>query len=242
MGCWGASFFTSIVVLGTLPLSFVLHNYLWMILPGVVYLIHWILFACSDTRKFLKKLRRDVNAYEMTYRCQQTPAHTKWSIVCYHYETRHSSSTDSDGQTTINTYRERVVTYSKNRTVHFKEQYDASPILSGLEKFKFTRIYNKVKLAFVNKQQHARFVEERKKWVHLHTRDKHQDFYQEHVIPGLISHALVYNGKPGQFPALLNCTIFTLLAVLTLDWILMFWLMRHSARLDYTYSKIVHRV
>ena len=99
VGYWGASFFTSVMVLGGIALPFLLEDYLWFILPGVFYLIHYILFCCSDTSKFLKKLRRDLNPYEHTYQCQKTPAHTKWHIVCYHYETRYRTRTDSQGNT-----------------------------------------------------------------------------------------------------------------------------------------------
>ena len=63
IGCWGASFFTSMMVLGGVALPFLLCNYLWFILPGVFYIIHYVVFCCSDTSKFLKKLRRDVNPY-----------------------------------------------------------------------------------------------------------------------------------------------------------------------------------
>ena len=135
-----------------------------------------------------------------------------------------------------------MVTHTSSHTWHFKEQYDASPILSRLEQFRLTRIYNKVKIAFCNEQLQQHFEDARRQWIHEHNRDVHYDFTESKEIPGLISHVLTFNGKAKKFPALLNCTVFTLLSVVTLDWILMFWLMRHSARLDYTYIKVVHKL
>ena len=242
IGSWGASFFTSVVVLGSLALPFLLDSYLWFILTGVIYLVHWIVFACSDTCKFLQKLRPDVNPYELTYQCQKTPAHTKWHIVCYHYETRTRTTTDSQGNTRTETYTEKVITHTASHVVRFEEQYDASPILSGLERFRMTRIYNKVKIAFVSEGVQEQFESMRRQWIHEHNRDVHHDFSEKHKLPGLISHVLTFNGKRKKFPRLLNCAVFTVLCVVTLDWVVMFWLMRHSARLDYTYLKVVHRI
>ena len=94
----------------------------------------------------------------------------------------------------------------------------------------------------MNEHLHHQFDQARRQWIHENNRDVLYDFSEKHEIPGLVSHLLTFNGKAKKFPRLLNCTVFTIMSVITLDWILMFWLMRHSARLDYTYVKVVHRL
>ena len=214
---------------------------LWFILPGVFYIIHWVVFCCSDTCKFLSKLNKDVNPYELTHKCQNNPGYVKWHISCYHSETRAHTVTDSNGTRTT-TRRERVTTWVNSKTVNFHEQCDASPILSGLEQYRLTRIYNKVDIAFENEEMRNHFNHMRSHWIQENHRDVHFDFSEHNDIKGMISHLLTFNGKRKKFPTFLNCCIFTMLAFLTLDWVLMFWLMRHSARLDYKFVKVVHRI
>ena len=245
-GCWGCSFFTSVVCLGSICLPFILDNYLFFIITGVAYLIHLIVLCCSDTFKFLNNLDLDINPYKLTHKLQHTNPMTVWHIECYHYETRFRTVTTRDAngntQTRTETYQEKVTTHRNTHNQRYREVEDASPILSGLEQFRMTRIYNKLDLAFANAEISHYFHQLRRDWIHFNDRDRHYSFSEKHVLPGMKGHVLAFNGKKKDFPCCLNTGAFCLLGFLTLDWILMFYMMRYSARLNYKFIKVVHQI
>ena len=70
----------------------------------------------------------------------------------------------------------------------------------------------------------------------------HYDFSENDYLPGMISHLLTFNDDKSKFPACLSCCCFVALGFAMMDWILIFWFMRHSARLDYQYFKIATRI
>lgn len=245
-GCWPCSFLTGIIVLGSIAVPLVLNEYAWFALPGSFYLIHLIILCTSDTCKFLSKLDLKVNPYTQAYNLQHTPPVTVWHITCYHWETRFRTVTERDSngntRTRTETYQEKVITHTNSHTVHYRGWQDASPILSGLEQYRMTRIYNRLTFAFGSDAVRHQFHCMRREWIHFNDRDVHYDFSEAHKLPGMVSHVLTFNDKPKNFPCCLNCCAFTFLGFLTLDWVLMFWLMRYSARLDYRFVKVVHLI
>ena len=158
--------------------------------------------------------------------------------------TRTVSSTDSNGNTTTRTetYWVRVDTHHADNVVKYPDCKDASPILSGLEQYRMTRIYNTLKIAFATPEASEKYIKKRGDWIHHNDRDVSYDFFEKDCLPGMISHLLTFNDDKSKYPKCLTCCCLLLLGFLMMDWILIFWFMRHSARLDYQYVKVAEEI
>ncbi len=119
---------------------------------------------------------------------------------------------------------------------------DASPILSGLERFRMTRIYNTYRLGFDSAETRNDYIRGRDLWRLRNKLDVHYDFSERDTFPGLRSHLLTFNDDRSKFPIFLNCGCLLLLSFVMFDWLLIFWFMRNSARLNYEYVKVATRV
>ena len=165
-----------------------------------------------------------------------------WEISCYHFEKKKRFIQEHDpkgGTRTRVVYDNvRVDTHSNTEYVRYPGCVDASPILSGVEQYRMTRIYNSLKIAFASAGAKQYFERRRQEWIRTNDRDEQYNFEEKDVLPGLKSHFLTFNGPKKKFPPCLKCCCLVVLSVLMLDWILIFWFMRHSARLDYKYFKI----
>ena len=53
---------------------------------------------------------------------------------------------------------------------------------------------------------------------------------------------LTFNDDKAKYPKCLTCCCLIILAFLMIDWILIFWFMRHSARIDYEYLKVANKI
>ena len=114
------------------------------------------MICCTDTRKFLQKLNLSINPYDHTAAIQRTDPYSVWHINCYHYEDRTRVVTYKDWRgethTKIEHYTVRVDTHNNTVIVSYPDTQDASPILSGLENYRMTRIYNTFRLAFCSRE------------------------------------------------------------------------------------------
>ena len=178
LDCWALEFVFFLLVVFTIPLVIVSPGLI--AIPIVIYLIRFAVICCTDTSKFLRQLNLDINPYDLTATLQKTEPYTLWHIRCYHWETRYRTVTESDGQggtrTRTESYQVQVTTHTNSKCITYPDCVDASPILSGLEKYRMTRIYNTLRIAFGTEECNKYYQKKRYKWIRKNDRDVHYDF------------------------------------------------------------------
>ena len=87
-----------------------------------------------------------------------------------------------------------------------------------------------------------KYLNSRRDWIDKHDRDVSYEFEEKDELPGIKSHLLTYNGERKKFPKCLSSFCLWSLGAVMMDWILIFWFMRHSARLDYRFVKIATKL
>ena len=121
LDCWALELVFFLLVLFTIPLVIV--SPALIAIPIVIYFIRFIVICCTDTRKFLTQLNLDINPYDLTATLQKTEPYTVWRIVCYHWETRIRTVSESDGQggtrTRTETYQVKVTTHSNSKCIRY---------------------------------------------------------------------------------------------------------------------------
>lgn len=183
LDCWQTELILSIVFLATIPLAILVATYL-IAIPIIIYLIRMVVLCRTDTRKFLTELDLSINPYEHTDKLQKTPPYTRWSIRCYHYERRTRRVKTKNGWRT-QSYRVTVYTHHNSCYITYPGVVDASPILSGLEKYRMTRIYNTMRIAFATQEAQAHYFNTRKQWIRNNDLDRYYYFSDVHYLDGL---------------------------------------------------------
>ena len=174
LDCWQTELVLSLVFLGTIPLAIFVNTAL-IVIPLAIYLVRMGILCSTDTRKFLSQLELGINPYEHTDQLQKTAPYTVWRISCYHWERRTRRVRTKNGTRTEH-YRVKVFTHRNSCYITYPGVVDASPILSGLERFKMTRIYNTLRIAFSSEQAQANYQTTRRDWIRFNDRDRYYHF------------------------------------------------------------------
>jgi hypothetical protein len=76
------------------------------------YLVHLCVTGClNKASRYLSNVMNEKQFHDYIVAAQQAPPCLKWTIQCYHYETRTRTVTDQDGKSRTETYKERVNTH-----------------------------------------------------------------------------------------------------------------------------------
>ena len=93
---------------------------------GAAVLIYWIMCCCTSASKYINDcLEMDKVYYKLQDCIKQRPI-IRWSIQCYHYETRRHTSRDANGNTKTTTRQERVNTHSASAQFNYSIWQDHS--------------------------------------------------------------------------------------------------------------------
>ena len=94
-----------------IPLAIFLQNenLFYIMIVGFVYIV---MSACTDTCKYINNLVELPKVFQNIAKAIRNAPVKSFHISCYHWETRTTSSTDSDGNTTYSTEEVKVHTHS----------------------------------------------------------------------------------------------------------------------------------
>mmetsp|Transcript_5390 Transcript_5390/g.20127 ORF Transcript_5390/g.20127 Transcript_5390/m.20127 type:complete len:444 (-) Transcript_5390:100-1431(-) len=205
--CWWAPFIFMCIFLLTL---FIAGNQIWNLIFfifstvfAVMASVHYIIQVfCNPSARYLSHKKSTVDSYGYVDSLKREAPRLYMSVSCYHYETRTRTvtSTDAQGRTTtrVETYQERVTTYSE--TTHFPYAYwvDASGVFrldaSYLNK-KFIKLRLFKKVIFNDEETAQVYTRYSSEFRSAHRwRDVHMDYSEGIDIPGFKDRVLASVG------------------------------------------------
>ena len=107
----------------------------------VLYVLHWLEAACrSGTRGFINNMRDPRESQDYLENLTLASPRVVWTVSNYHYETRTRTVTDSDGNTSIETYEEAVTTSVVSGEAVARRWTDESNVQVDLAAFPLTKL------------------------------------------------------------------------------------------------------
>lgn len=194
---------------------------LFIFLAVIVYLIYIIIECCSPISKYLRNKSNSQGIYKKMSELFKTPPRIAWRCECYHYETRHYTTTNDKGEIEHHTTTEKVVTCIGSSSMTYYSSRDISGpfLLNCDEKNINQKYYIKLELnneiTFADSFTESEYQSQKDSFIATYSfKDAHLDFSEEKYIPGLDEYNLVNigNGEPGC----INFCIFVILTILSL--------------------------
>ena len=187
---------------------------------GACYLVYIILEFCSPTSKYLCNKSSGQGMYEKMGSHFRTPPEIRFHCECYHYETRHHTRTDSNGNTEHYTTTERVTTYTETYSMPYYSERDVSGLFylncdkAYIQKKHYIKLELIEEINFADAISYMDYEYEKDHfWRRNRFRDVHFDFNESRIIPGMVHHNLV---KMTQVePCTVNFFFFFLFTIFT---------------------------
>ena len=183
---------------------------------GALYLLYIIECSCANTCGFVTNVNADAGIAQHYLLMRQRPPHVAWSISCYHYETRTTTSTDSKGNTTTTTRQERVTTHTARTQYQLEGWQDTSPALKPTS-HKYTKVIFGKRYAWRDERARQKHQREYDRWIHHHDRDTHKDVGWTWGIPGWKQNLLCVRDD-AELPCWFNPCVYFLASLFLLSW------------------------
>lgn len=100
-----------------------------IVVISILYAVYLINFFCYKSCCFLSNRHEKSTIYTYMQKMFYTPAHINFHVECYHYETRHFTTTDSKGNVRQYTRTEKVVSHRESERFMYYSWRDTSGTL-----------------------------------------------------------------------------------------------------------------
>jgi len=189
-------------------------------ITGAVAVAYWIECACSGSGKYLSNILQNEGAAQFVERIKRQPAVIRWTVRCYHWETRRrrKTVTDSNGnkRTEWETHREKVYTWSATEQYTYATCIDVSGQLVGLDQYNLTKLRLHKTYGFADEDTRRDFVARRRMFRMMNWRDMHQEFHEDFSVDGFVDRILA-ESEPGIKPWWMSNSYYWLFNVLFLS-------------------------
>ena len=137
---------------------------------------------------------------------------------------------------TVETYQERIVTWTANMNYQFNSWKDTSIELTGLENYKLTKLYCGKTWTFEDQATKTDYEAKQAAFKAANNRDVCQDFFSGIEIDGFESHLLA-EVQPGVKPKLLDTMYYWMFSIITFSVFYRHWFASVVGRKKYTFVK-----
>jgi hypothetical protein len=155
----------------------------------------------------------------------------KWTVQCYHYETRHYTTTDKDGRTQHHTKQERVNTHSA-RTWGYIPSTDLTPEFIPQVEAQQTQIDTHLDLDLSG----SNYMGEYYRWCAFHRWDVHQDSSHSEDLPSR-AHSCLAVWVPRTKPCWMNALWYWIANIFLLSFFYRLAAQRLMGKQEFTYHK-----
>lgn len=159
---------------------------------AIIYIIYIILEFCSKTSRYLCNKSTSQGMYDKMGCYFRTPPIIRFYGECYHYETRHHTRTDSQGNIEHYTTQEKVITYTEKYDLPYYSERDVSGLfyLNCEEAYLSKKHYIKLELLeeinFADAISYSDYEREKSDfWNRNSSRDVYFSFSEKRFIPGM---------------------------------------------------------
>ena len=169
---------------------------------SIIESFFYVIYVCqqfsSPTYKYLRHKKNEFNLEQKMKQYFITPPKIEFTCICYHYESKTTSSYDINGDKVTKTETRKVI--SSTNTKYF--YYYSSRDVSGLFKLNYdessisNKYYVKLELftdvGFADAETYNDFLKEKEEFYNsnLH-KDMFMDFYISNIIDGMNSYNLI---------------------------------------------------
>ena len=188
---------------------------------GFCYLVYMILEFCSPTARYLCHKTTGNGMYQKMGVLFRTHPDISFHCECYHYETRHYTERDSNGNTHTRTETVRVTTYTESFSIPYYSSRDVSGLFylncdkAFIRKKAFIKLKLKEEINFADAISYMDYEYYKSAfWRRNRFRDVYMDFHETRTIPGLLHHNLVNIGN--ENPCSVNFFFYFVSVLLTL--------------------------
>jgi len=186
--------------------------YIFLGVFGFSYLVE---ICCSSSFSYLRESHEQEATLALVHNMKKAAPCITWHVQCYHYETRHHTRRDSEGNIEHYTTQERVNTWSATENFRFNHWSDASPALGGMGQFRLTKLKLNKRYVFANQFTKNEFNRQKVSFKENNRRDTHQDFSESFIVPGF-KDRLLCEAVKGDKPGCLNAEYYCLFHLLFL--------------------------
>ena len=219
-------------------------NSLYLVLFIFAYLIYIILEFCSPTARYLRNKKNAQGIYRQMSINFKTPPIISWSCECYHYETRHYTTTNDKGEIEHHSTTEKVVTCTGSSSMTYYSSRDISgPFLLNCDERTINqKYYIKLELNdeinFADSYTTSDYLIQKNSFISAYKyRDAHFDFSERRYIPGLVEYNLINIGK--EKPGCLNSCVFFIFTMLSFAELYKFYFNSKCIYQKFTIKKII---
>jgi hypothetical protein len=159
---------------------------------AIIYIFYIILEFCSKTSRYLCNKSTSQGMYDKMGCYFRTPPIIRFYGECYHYETRHHTRTDSQGNIEHYTTQEKVITYTEKYDLPYYSERDVSGLfyLNCEEAYLSKKHYIKLELLeeinFADAISYSDYEREKSYfWNRNRFRDVYFNFSENRFIPGM---------------------------------------------------------
>ena len=169
---------------------------------AVLYILFIISECCSPTFKYLSNQNENDQIYKVMGKLFNTAPVITWTAQCYHYETRHYTETDSQGNTHDRTETVRVNTHYEEENLQYYSFRDVSGTFlldidrAAMNKKAYIKLHLSKSINFADAISYADYKSQKDRFYERNRhRDDYMDFNEYEKIPGLKTHNLVKIGN-----------------------------------------------
>ena len=140
--------------------------------------------------------------YSQMLKLFSTPPVINFHAECYHYETHHYTTKDSEGKVKHHTEQRRVVTHTDSYNLPYYSTKDVSGLfllrmdLAQAKNKAFIKLHLQKEVNFADSISYMDYINQKDLfWKRNRYLDVHMDFTETRYIPGMEKHNLVRIGK-----------------------------------------------
>ena len=166
------------------------------------YIVYLILEFCSPTCSYLMNKQGDQGMYSQMGKLFSTPPVINFYAECYHYETHHYTTKDSEGNVEHHTEQRKVVTHRDSYNLPYYSTKDVSGLfllrmdLAQAKKKAFIKLHLQKEVNFADSISYMDYLSQKDLfWRRNRFFDVHMDFNETRYIPGMEKHNLVKIGN-----------------------------------------------
>jgi len=206
-----------------------------------IAVLYWIeSFCCSASFQYLTGVKDEEGLQDHIRKIKSVPPNIFFTIECYHYETHTYTTTDSNGNTSVNTSTQRVVTYRETQPFRYRVWDDLSGELIGVGAlYRVTKI--RFGKSYVFAEQHTQQCWEAAKndiQNRNRHRDSHMDFFHGFSLAGYRGRKLSLT-DPDYPPTCLSLAWYCVCSVFFVGYCFRSWFHSISTKQRFMYKKRV---
>ena len=216
-----------------------------VIMIPLCYIFMLIESCCSPEKEYIRSILADVSVVDFVEELKRTDPQRIMMIECYHWETRtrtvHYTDANGNTQSRIETYQERVTTYTEQRVFPIGYAEDISnPEGPKFDLYGVTRLKLTSDVECGDEETVSKFLEMRQQMIDENEyRDTYVDFTYSDVIDGFKKRICAYT-DPKYRKFWMNAGCFWIASLLGLTWVFRIVFNWKTKKCEYTIKKLIY--